>query len=391
MRPHWSEVFGSAGRAAAAIAAMKGRVELYGFAEEVALHVISQRAALSPTPVAIRVSTRPGPIKFDYYHGLETPRIQGLGAALPNLEISSRFVVRFGMLEGDARVKGERVVYDPQNARNPRPFRENGSIAGELALVLNHHEAVLLTGRAQAGIQELAGELQRSHAAQVVVIKRGPRGALVFDGNEVHEVPAYRSGSVWKIGSGDNFVAHFAHQWMQRGCSPAESADLASRATAFYCESRSFATPESLAAFAPDAIAVSSQFASGRRPRVYLAGPFFTLSQLWQIEQARDNLLNMGLEVFSPYHDVGLGSADDVVSLDLSGIKNSDLILAVGDGLDSGTVYEIGYGRAMNKPVVVYSENVSDEDLKMMQGSGCLLVDDYVSAIYQTLWTAASL
>lgn len=95
--------------------------------------------------------------------------------------------------------------------------------------------------------------------------------------------------------------------------------------------------------------------------------------------------------MFSPYHDVGHGSAEDVVPLDLEGINDADLIFAVGDGMDPGTVYEIGYARAKGKPVVVYCENESDENKKMMGGSDCLLCDDYVSSIYQTLWTACRL
>jgi nucleoside 2-deoxyribosyltransferase len=390
MRPRWHEIFGSAGRAASAIAAMQGAVELHGYVDVQAADVVTQRAALSPTPVTIQAVATSNPVVFDYHHGLETPRIYGADQKLPTLEVRSRYVVRFGMLEADAQVHGERVVYDPQNALNPRPFRENGSTAQQLALVLNQHEASLMTGKTDATVEEMAKELLQAHGATVVVIKRGPRGALVFDGTDTHAVPAYRSQEVWKIGSGDNFVAHFAHHWMQGGRSAAESADLASRATAFYCETRAFATPKSLAQFNPAPIEVSKRYAAGWRPTVYLAGPFFTLAQLWQVEQTRDNLSSMGLTVFSPYHDVGLGSAEDVVLADLEGIKKADLVFAIGDGLDSGTIYEIGYARALNKPVVFYCENEGEESKKMMEGSDCILVKDYVSAVYQTLWLAAS-
>lgn len=100
------------------------------------------------------------------------------------------------------------------------------------------------------------------------------------------------------------------------------------------------------------------------------------------------DLLAMGLDVFSPYHDVGIGSAEDVVEKDLEGVRDCDALFAIGDGLDSGTIYEIGYARALNKPVVYYAENESDQDNKMMEGSGCRITDDYVSAIYQTVWEA---
>jgi nucleoside 2-deoxyribosyltransferase len=109
------------------------------------------------------------------------------------------------------------------------------------------------------------------------------------------------------------------------------------------------------------------------------------------IEQARTHLIEVGLDVFSPFHDVGHGSADDVVEKDIQGIKDADLLFAVGDGMDAGTLYEIGYARALEKPVVMYCENESDEDKKMMSGSSCVMCKDYTTAIYSALWEAARL
>ncbi|MFO6137639.1 nucleoside 2-deoxyribosyltransferase [Pseudomonas aeruginosa] len=83
------------------------------------------------------------------------------------------------------------------------------------------------------------------------------------------------------------------------------------------------------------------------------------------VGQARRDLRAMGLDVFSPYHDVGLGTAEDVVEKDLEGVRNCDVLFAIGDGLDSGTIFEIGYARALNKPVVFYAENESEQDQKM--------------------------
>ena len=82
------------------------------------------------------------------------------------------------------------------------------------------------------------------------------------------------------------------------------------------------------------------------------------------------------------------GSADDVVEQDLAGIRNCDVLIAIGDGLDAGTIYETGYARALGKPVVFYAENESEEDRKMMVGSGCIICDDYTTAIYKTVWAA---
>jgi len=217
----------------------------------------------------------------------------------------------------------------------------------------------------------------------------GAKGALVYENSSFVQIPAFQTNQVWKIGSGDNFVALFGYFWMEKQLSAAESALLASKATAYYCSCKGFVTPKRLTEFSPPEIKLSDRYLNGYQPIVYLAGPFFTLAELWLIEQARDNLREMGLKVFSPYHDVGRGSADDVVELDLKGIRDCDVVLAIGDGLDSGTIYEVGYARAIDKPVIFYSENETSENKKMMLGSGCTICDDYVTSIYKTLWAAA--
>lgn len=389
MRPQWQEVFGSAGRAAMAIASMSCRVDLVSYFDLTTKAVFEAHGALADVtlcPVMIDQA-----VAFDYYHGLNTPRISIPASGLQPLQVAADCVVRYGMLEGDALVTCQRAVYDPQNARRAVHFDENGSSAEELALVLNGREAHMLSGLKNSSAEDMAKSLVARKKASVVVIKLGAWGALVHDGKETVRVSAYETPHVWKIGSGDNFSAHFAYRWIIEGRSASESAELASKATAYYCQTKGFATHKKLAAFEPKQFSPSEAFQSGRVPTIYLAGPFFTLAQLWMVEQARDDLRAMGFKVFSPYHDVGHGSAEDVVEKDVQAINAADLLFAISDGLDSGTIYEIGYARAKGKPVVMYCESESAEDQKMMEGSGCIVSRDYVTAIYKALWTAASL
>jgi len=388
VKPFWDEVYGSGGRAASAMARMGAHVELHGYVDALNKEAVVARAALEQfhfEPTSIDLS-----LSFNYYHGLDAPRISAWGDIKEPLRVTAENVVRFGMLEGNAIVDADSAVYDPQNVVGPAQFCTNGSRAKRLALVLNRSEAAILAGMPSATTAELANALRKQTGALAIVIKQGPLGAYVLEGRSRQQVPAYQSARVWKIGSGDTFVAHFAKHWLLDGRSAPESANLASRATAFYCETRGLATPAQLTAFSTQPIATSSRFKKGYRPVIYLAGPFFTLSNLWMIEQARASLRNMGVAVFSPYHEVGHGSAEDVVSKDLAAIDDVDAMLAIGDGMDSGTVYEVGYARAKGKPVVVYCENETPEAKKMMEGSGCLLCDDFVSAVYQCLWISCA-
>lgn len=390
MRPAWDDIYGSAGRAATAIARFGGQAELHACVDSEAKVVIDARATYEGFQF-VATDIEKG-VNFEYIHGLSTPEIRCFTGIQSKLQVNAEKVLRFGMIDGTASVSAEYVVFDPQNANRPESFSANGSKAEHLALVLNRYEAnSLVPGSSDLSARDLANALAKQEGAEVVVIKMGPLGALVYDNGTISTVPAYRTERVWKIGSGDTFAAHFAQGWMDSGLSAHDAAITASIATAFYCENQGFPDPSLLANFEPQPLQPSTRYLDGYTPKVYLAGPFFTLAELWMIGQARRDLQAMGVNVFSPYHDVGLGSAEDVVEKDLEGIRDCDALFAIGDGLDSGTVYEIGYARALNKPVVFYAENESNQDKKMMEGSNCRITDDYVSAIYQTVWEAVTL
>lgn len=390
LRPHWVEVYGSGGRATSALASMGVRVALHTYLDPTAAEVLTARGALegfsvAPTPISDAVC-------FDYDHGLVTPRITG-GPSRPSapLSVTAQRVLRFGMLDGDAVIRAEQAVFDPQDATSPVHFHANGSSAKRLAIVLNRHEACLLLDRSDVQTEALALSIAGASGAEVVVVKQGPLGACVVEHGHVSQVPAYPSQRVWKIGSGDTFAASFAYAWMARQLDATASAEFASRATAFYCETQGFATEETLRQFAAAALTPSGRFTAGRKPTIYLAGPFFTLAQVWLVEQARRDLRAAGMVVFSPYHDVGHGSAEDVAPKDLEALRQADLVFAIGDGIDAGTLFEVGYARALGKPVVLYVEHELAEDLKMMQGSACVIEDDYVTSIYRALWCACQL
>ncbi|HIE4004377.1 TPA: PfkB family carbohydrate kinase [Stenotrophomonas maltophilia] len=383
LRPQWDEVYGSAGRAASAVARLGGQVTLHGYIDADLQPILECRAA--DEGFSLSIAPLPRSAAFHYSHGLSVPWIKQ-PERQPSLSVTADHVLRFGMVESTAIVDAEYAVFDPQNVTETESFGANGSKARHLALVLNLTEARSLLQQFDLTPEQMAAELASQHAAEVVVLKMGPKGALVHHEGAIQCVPAYATSRVWKIGSGDQFAANFAYAWMEERRSPLEAADRASRSAAFYAQHRRYPDLEELDAFAPVPLLLSDTYLQGQVPTVYLAGPFFTLGQLWVVEQARNCLLDMGLDVFSPYHDVGPGPAEMVVGKDIEGIHRSQVMLAIADGLDSGTIFEVGYARSRGIPVVMYAENVSPEDLKMMEGTDCFLRDDFVSAIYQTAW-----
>jgi nucleoside 2-deoxyribosyltransferase len=49
-------------------------------------------------------------------------------------------------------------------------------------------------------------------------------------------------------------------------------------------------------------------------------------------------------------------------------------------------MFEVGYARAKGIPVFAYAETLSPEALKMVVGSDCIVISDFVSCVYRTIW-----
>jgi nucleoside 2-deoxyribosyltransferase len=382
IQPLWNAVYGSAGRAAQSVRHLvPGRVlitsfvgdELRGQTEHLATDC---DADLNAIPSRHAVS-------FDYLHPMSVPLIRPSPARMfvhDSIKVTGDVVLRFGMLEGDAIVDARVAIYDPQSAFGAVAFKANGSRADRVAVIMNRNEAQDMTGHAEPSAA--AKSLIESGEADVVIVKMGGKGALLTTRNGSHVIPAYRTKRVWKIGSGDVFSATFAALWGCGGMSPEQAGDMASRAAAHYCDTRSLPTPAvaELTRLVYDPVVPGSGI-------VYLAGPFFDLAQRWIIEEARTLLVSLGATVFSPIHEVGPGPASVVAPEDIAGLEKSDVVFAILSGLDTGTVFEVGYAVKKGIPVVGLAQNVKEEDLKMMEGTGCEIVDDFTSGLYRAVWS----
>ena len=380
--PYWNELYGSGWRAACALSDHTEDIDFYTYLDK----EDKKNLQLFPTYNIIKTVETVDidqTIVFDYFHGLSEPKIYppiNMITQNKTIEVSDSVVLRYGFLEGDAKVKGERVIYDPQSATNPKDFYENGSEADELVLVLNFREAYLMTG--ERDIQEISKKLLQKNTVGII-LKEGPAGGKIITEKNIDSFSAYQTNFVFPIGSGDIFAAFIAYYWGKEEKGLTEAATLASKAVAAYCESQ--VLPIKKGYESKQFIPIKNPLAS-RAPTVYLAGPFFNMHQRWLIEEARNNLISKSFKVFSPIHDVGRGVAEDVVPADIQGIHDSDIIFAILDGLDSGTVFEVGFAIALGKKVVVYVVDETEEDLKMLEGTGCYIVRDFVSAIYKTKW-----
>lgn len=366
--PAWNAVFGSGGRAAAAVSALSPGSILHSYVEDFeSPGVIS----LKELGIELCLSLRPTAIVFAYFHPLSRPHIQPPPDEIerkPPIQVSGDAVLRFGFLEGDAVVEARRAIYDPQTWRNPAPFGANGSVAGELAVVLNELEL-----RSATGLNDLssaASLLMKRQGAAVIIAKGGTRGATVFERDgQTARVPAYRSSRVFKIGTGDVFSAIFAHHWAEMGLPAVEAADVASRSVAAYCCA-------GILPLARDALRNQVPVKSAAPGVVVIEGSVNTIGQRYTMEEARFVLRELGVEVASP-------------ALDGASNTTAAAVLVLADGLADDVVAQVQRTKAAGTPIVILRERGARENDAPVEGNDVTVTDDFTSAIYFSAWAAA--
>jgi nucleoside 2-deoxyribosyltransferase len=380
--PEWDELYGSGLRAAFALAGKNIKINLFTYADAECIKYIDYFSKSYKVDIFTKLIDEN--VRFEYVHPLSNPIFYPETDSFQNnLAIQVGYAensIVFGMIEGNAVVSGRKVVYDPQSPYKPQSFWENGSKAEELILVLNMKEATALSG--SYDIDDISEYLLKQEKALAAIIKCGAEGAYLLQPQKSkYLIPSYITNKVWPIGTGDIFTSYFGYQWMINNTSLEEAANLASQATAYYANSITLPIPLNLKLNFESFLRKSPN-----KKKVYLAGPFFTMAERWIIDQFRNALISFNIDVFSPLHEVGLGKASDVVGPDLEGINNCELIIAILDGLDSGTLFEIGYAKAKGKTVIVFVENEKPGALTMLEGTNCIFESDFSSCVYKTFW-----
>jgi hypothetical protein len=389
--PTWENIYGSGLRAINLILENDSseKVDFYTCGDKKTIEPHLQYYTKIYSNFNYHITFIPKSPEFHYTYPLKTPiifpRPDLFNRNEITIEAKGSNILAYGLIEATIKIDGDDVVYDPQSPANPLSFSSTGSKAKRLITIINLNEAQILTGFSDiASIKEFFFKKENCFA---LIIKMGPKGALLFESNSKSpiKIPVYRTNKIWPLGSGDVFSAFFALQWF-KGNDLKNSAFLASKATAIYCQTKDLSINEKLNHFTfPELIINEVPDA-----RVYLAGPFFTFSERLLINEIRNNLKSLGLNVFSPLHDVGFGTADNVVGKDISGLDESKIVFAVIDGLDSGTLFEVGYAIAQKKKVIAFVQNETEESLKMLEGTACIIENDLTTAIYKLYWALAS-
>ncbi len=340
--------------------------------------------------IALQAATASSDIWFRYRHPLARPDIYPSNPpdVSARTEVTAECALVFGMIEGRTRVAAKRAIYDPQDGFRAKPFAENGSSTEELVVLASLSEGRALTRKWSA--EEIVDHLLADSSCLAAVIKCGPQGALVATDAARKWVGSFPTTRMWKIGSGDVFSAAFAHKWFAEGATVLDAACFASRMVAEYVSTRMEVFDadrmKRICADAAEAEVTADRPMPKADARVYLAGPFFTTAQQWLVDEARSAFQELGFAVFSPIHDVGEGPPNEVGPADIFALEQSQVVFALVDGLDAGTVFEVGYARALDIPVVCLAESVESKSLTMLLGSGCEVFNDFAASIYAACW-----
>lgn len=368
--PAWDAMWGSGARAAAVLSNFSLGNTLHTYSENCDSESVSLLKRLN---IDVKVSKRPTSIVFAYFHPLSNPHVEPQVDKIEqqsSIKIKGDAVLRFGFLEGDAIVTAHRAVYDPQTWKSPAAFGANGSTAQELAIVLNELELYSMTNL--NSIDAAATLLMERDGASVIVVKRGVRGANVYERDgQVTLISAYRSAKVFKIGTGDIFSAVFAHYWAEKKTSPNEAADIASRSVAAYCDGAGqlpIVNDDSLNYLPVKFSSISS---------VLLLGAAGTLGRRYTIEEAKYLLTEFGFEVSSP-------------TLNQKYIAKPSAILIIADGFDEqeNKIY-IETAKINKIPVVIFLEGDAQVTDDLLHGYHITITSDFTSAIYFVAWAAS--
>lgn len=388
--PQWSEIYGSGLRAVQLIAEFDKTQKIkYVTCGDTNIQQHLNGVSLIYENLEYEVIDFFTAISFIYDYPLRVPFIN------PRLDLYSQKdrilkaegdnVLIYGMLEATFNVNADKVVYDPQSPINPQLFSVTSSTCNNLVAIVNHAEACEMSNKTE--LEDIKDFFFVEENVCALIIKMGAKGAYLFENidDKGKNIPVFKTEKTWAIGTGDVFSAFFAYNWFH-GANLLDSAMLASKAVAIYSQSKSLLISESLKNFNFSPLSIEKK----QSKKIYLAGPFFKFTERWLVNEIYITLKDFGLNVFSPYHDVGPGKADLVVNKDIEGLEECEVIFAIIDGLDSGTLFEVGYAIAKNKTVIAYVQNETEESLKMLEGTACVIEDDLSTAIYKTYWYAFS-
>lgn len=105
--------------------------------------------------------------------------------------------------------------------------------------------------------------------------------------------------------------------------------------------------------------------------KVYLASPWFKPETAERQARICEYIKSKGFTVFNPKENVvttdsTLDAQTNAFLGNLKAINEADIIVAITDGKDMGTIWECGYAFARKKPIIYYAETLGNNQFNLM-------------------------
>ncbi|WP_457072728.1 PfkB family carbohydrate kinase [Mycobacteroides abscessus] len=373
VEPAVDRLLGSGLRAAGLLASLGDEVQFLTAVDAAAMAEFAAVCAalgIDSTPAA-----RTDPIAFTYQTPIQ-PTVRRGKASADIVHAAATTVLAFGMIETSWQVRADLLVIDPQHS----PVTEllSAATAARITLILNEHEARRATGCTNVAA---AAAALLTNDVEAVVIKRGALGGIVAHGRTLDKFGAIPTAAVHPLGSGDAFSAGYTHAWSS-GADPLAAARFGSQIAAAHSLTGTAQLPPGYLDLLAEPLPYPDPV-----PRIYLAGPFFSISERQLVHTVAASITHLGAEVFSPLDEIGCGG-DEVANKDLDGLRGCHSVLAILDGADPGTLFEVGWATHAGIPVTGLAEYPDDHTWTMLRGTGATVCPDLSTAIYTSVWNA---
>lgn len=370
--PHWDQIYGSGLRAAIALAEVSPGTTLHSYVSSDWWDDVQATLSSLGLKGALQRTENP-PISFAYLHSLDRmgplPEVRH---SQPPLEVEADAVLRFGMIEGDAKVTGDRVVFDPQSSAGT--FNVNGSTSRSLVHIATQAEIVdfartenrseredmTLDQRLREGVIALR---ETTPGLTMVLVKDNLGGLALYRGDEPNVISTYAAESYFRIGSGDVIAAAFAYAWGELRMDPVLAADYAARCAAFFVEGPRLPLPS------PASLAHRKTIAERRDPLRIVGIGDFELQHL--VRSTEDWLEKLGKS--------GVFRSLDIDDKPLDGTE--DMIL-VGTQTTRRQIEAIA--ETIAQPIVVFWPGVGISQARELFPQS-IVVNDYASALYHAM------
>jgi hypothetical protein len=304
-------------------------------------------------------------MRFDWLHPYQLVQFPDPNMKqLPCIDVAAPAVLRFGMLEGSARVQADRVVYSLQN--ETEGFFRNGSDAKQLVMVISERELERMLPDARTSKDRVAQMFEHNDYARLrrfaILLRNEIGDVTLYQRGAATRVKTYASESYFKIGSGDVLAAAFAYAWLESDQDLEAAADRGARSLAWFVRDGRLPLPNESALPArpapdfPDRVRILSS-------ETIEMGQLLVATVDWLERQDIKLAVELG--------DYSSGAASDVPTLVLVGARTT-----------LNDVTDLAASSAAATRRIVFSNEVVGLDVFF---PGASFVDDYASALYRLL------